>query len=434
MQPELTYGVMSAYPWFHSFSYSGGRGGGVGGGGGTTKGPGGLRGPCDTDVAWNNPGQDPNGPYPNGPNPGNWEPISGLGWGGAEFTTVCGKEPGTIRSLRGLAEIESADERSFGALMVRLRVIAGQMKSQGMALAALGPLAPPCLAMPYAEMREFLFSATNDLIGEMVTKGTAEQKADFLQRGGITETDDGKFIVPWVSDLPELQTYWKDAPSQWQGPPSVTAEIPPAGGLGYVMTAYPPPGGLRPEGTVAAPVVPPTGADWVRFGPKRTMMYRIKTAWESFKAGVVERGGWKPFAKEWLRRSASYALWGWILWDLGSSVYESIWGERPGDVVQQRAIDTVTWYEEQYLPETSQQFKAMSKIVQATGMNPSAMLALMIVVDPYSTEEPIGPTPESGDGGTWQQIAAVSSAPAAQIGPAMAILVLGATGAMIAGR
>jgi hypothetical protein len=405
MQPDFVYGVLGS-----------------------------LRGTCDTDCAWNNPGQDPRGPYPDGPNPGNWEPISRLGAGGAQFTTVCRKEPGPFRSLRGLRQIEEADERGYGALLVRLRVIAEQVRAQGRALVALGPLAPPCLALPYAEMREFLFGATNQLIGEIVTKGTAEQKAEFLRRGGITEQPDGTYVVPWVSDIPELQTYWKDAPSQWQGPPSVEAEIPPAGGLGYVMTSYPPPGGLRPEGVAAAPVVAPAAGDWIAFGPKRTVMYQIKVAWEQFKLGVVERGGWKPFVKTWLARSANYALWGWILWDIGSSIYESIWGEPPGDVTQQRVVDTITWYEEQYIPETSQQYKAMAKIVQTAGVNPAALQALMLAVNPYTSETPIGPVPDSGDGETWEQIARVSKRPAAQMGPAMAVFVLGATGTMIMGR
>ncbi len=145
---------------------------------------------------------------------------------------------------RGLSGMPDADLQRYHARLVELWCVAEQMRLTGEMLAEMGPLAPPCLALPYMTMRGVAQDATDALLTEVRARGSEDDYRRFeMVCGGALLPDPKRRPakpIAAIMSLPGLKAFWANAPSKWRGLTTIPGGTS-QGGLGDTATVPRPP-------------------------------------------------------------------------------------------------------------------------------------------------------------------------------------------------
>lgn len=296
-----------------------------------------------------------------------------------------------------------ADPR--GVLFVRVRDVMDELCAQGKALRMLGPIAPPCLAVPYNAMRKIVYDAAVALYDDFmadVPEAAREEQARNLD----------PFIAA-VADMPVITQQWDDGPKQWRRTPGHDGIVVP--GAPVVVDLLPP----RGMGQVDLPFFiqrhhggPPEKWSWPLL---RAAGWKIQEVGSAVYVNGVRYsyGGGFTF-KDIAGRVVTAAAVGVMVAPLagvglvagaigGAAVL--VIGETLGlgsmahvlaaalaaDIGPSAVIvaDTLQAFETVYRPATIQQWRALDRCAKAAGGDPAKLVAAMRVVDPEKEDSKI---------------------------------------------
>jgi len=289
----------------------------------------------------------------------------------------------------------------------RLRSVVDDLAPLGKALSLLGPLAPPCLAVPYVHMRLMVIEAFEQAWAEFTMDDTEEQlQADTFSLAPI---------IAAVANLPDLTDMWRNAPDQWRTSPIIPGRLIPVleplhvegRGVGRIR-------GLRGPDDLDDPArnakakrdlsdirARMFGANQAMFIGEQQMLTRgIATQGEEISWGEA---AWST------GKVVTGAVVGWFLGGPWGAVTGAVWAishnippvrsnfdEVKRKLLQQMTInepvDTmIATFEDEYRPATIQQRKALIRAVRAAAGDPNAFVAIMKQIQPsLETMAPLG--------------------------------------------
>lgn len=287
-----------------------------------------------------------------------------------------------------LGTLDETTATSYEARLKHLWMMAEQLRPVGELLQSFGPLAPPCVAKPYMQMRGKLTSASSLLLAAVKVLGSEAQFAEFEKlAGGGAPLGDERTVGPIYSirSLPFLTVYWKDAPQQWQS----------FGGSGGGGTVAPGPGKLGDVETEAFDLMDLSGK---AKSPSPGMLARARVV-----AGRIWNSKWVRTPTKFLGRWLGRGFLVMVAWDIGSRIYGAIWGDDPPPDVQAKVDEAVAFFNNDYLPEIAQQLQGMLLASASAGSNPAKLQSAMRAIDPWKLR-PLPVLGPEGDEGAWKDL------------------------------
>lgn len=304
--------------------------------------------------------------------------------------------PSGLMAVLGASGLPEATATSYEARLKHLWMTAEQLRPDGNLLASLGPLAPPCMALPYMRMRAKLVDATQAILGDMKSRGTPAEWADFERvcgGGKLFPNAEGPYTGPidGIMSLPVLTTYWKDAPAKWQA--SFSVPVPPSAhgklrGLGDAETEA-----FELMDLSGTPTVPTASMVTRAFGFARSI---YEARW--FK---VLRSAGRVFEKAMIVLFiVDFA------WEGARKIYNRIWSDSPPPNIAQQVDDAISFFNNEYQPEVSQQKLGVILALASAGPGkPAALLQALLAIDPWALK-PLPTTGGDSDGndGAWSDL------------------------------
>lgn len=285
-----------------------------------------------------------------------------------------GRSGSTFAALAGLPAV---DAESYAARLQHLWILAEQLRPIGHMLKAMGPLAPPCIAMPYAAMRENLIDSAGAILDEIRSKGSAEQWAAFertLATGKIFPKPEGQSggLVESFRSLAELKVFWSTAPAKWWG--MTTAPTSQGGLKGFDDVLNLP--RLPPAPSASLPGVAFTRAAEV------TALTEANTIWRSPFWRAVRSGG------SFFGRAASALFVVQMAWKgaggIGDYFIGVVRSQNPSAGIIAQVDATIRAFNFEFVPKVVQQLTAATRAIKSAGVNPAALLPALLAVDPWS--------------------------------------------------
>ena len=289
----------------------------------------------------------------------------------------------------GLRGLGPATATSYEARLKHLWTTAERLRPIGQLLEDFGSLAPPCVARPYTVMREKLVEATAMLLDAIQTRSTPEEFAAFEKLSGGPgslglESNVGPKAA--IQSLPVIKSYWKDAPSKWQG--MMTTPIPGMGGLAGLGDADAESYALSLMDASAATKKAPTTS------MARRALAGARQAWNSKWFRVV-----RPVGRIF-DRVLTVTFVAYFAWEGARKLYNWIWSEDPPPPVANKVDEAIAFYNADFLPEVSQQYKGMLLAAENAKGNPVKLIQEMLAIDPWSLT-PVPPMGSGDDEGVW---------------------------------
>ncbi len=289
--------------------------------------------------------------------------------------------------LGAAADLPPATVTSYEARLKHLAMVSESLRPIGNMLATMGPLAPPCLAIPYDDMRDRVQSAAAKLLASMRDHGTADEWKRFesAMGGGVLFPDPrGRPTGPIdsIASMPRLVEFWRDAPPQWWG--TITQTPGPMGKLGATPLL---PGGsplLLPSSTSSIPRV-----IFTRAGATEAVSWAARI-WRSPVVRAIRAGG------RFFERGLIVLAVADFAWEAGRRIYTWIWGSDPPPDVSAEVDAAIAFFNNEFWPEVVQQLEGVMLAMASAGTNPAALLQALLAIDPRKLPMP----PEMGPDGS----------------------------------
>lgn len=274
------------------------------------------------------------------------------------------------------APLTSDQAQTYAAKLQHLWIVTEQLRPVGRFMQSLGPLAPPCIALPYTAMREKVLDAASVILESIRSHGTEEQWRDFertLATGPLFPDPKGEGgLVGAFRSLPELKVYWSTAPSKWWGMTTVPQAS--HGKLGGLEPVVPP----TPSGSIQRVVFTRTAA--------QAALPAAEAAWGSRFFRVLGAGG-RIFGRAFNGLTIAYLAWEGRN-GIGDYLTTLIREKTPPADVSGVIDQVISTFNDIFVPEVVQQLRAAARAVKSAGANPAAILQALLAVTP-SSEKPM---------------------------------------------
>lgn len=277
-----------------------------------------------------------------------------------------------------------------GTNFLRLRQIVEEMTPHGATLKALGPFAPPCLAVPYAHMRAMVQYTFERVWAEFVAGDTELQRK--------VDTAALAPLIVAVKNLPEVTEMWRDAPPQWRvSPLRPTVYISPDADLHIIIpTGYIPTGAGGLSGEPSATNI--GSGNWLKGFRARilaasTQVYENEDAIfgrsihpsDEFSISDLGSGiATGAFLGWWLGGPVG-AIAGGLAGGVLAAAYDILAAKLIGSAAPS-LFDTmkllVDSFEQEYRPATIQQRRALDRAIKAAGGDPALFIGAMTTINP----------------------------------------------------
>lgn len=285
----------------------------------------------------------------------------------------------------GAANLSPAAVRSYEARLKHLSILAEQMRPIGNMLADMGPLAPPCLALPYEEICEKLQDAAVKILASIKAHGTQDQWDRFetaMGGGELFPEPKGRATGPIdsIASLPRLTEYWTSAPACWWGTFTVPSS---AGKLGALP--------LLPPSRSSIPRVIFTRAGAARAGSWASRLWNTPLVRSARAAGrFFEKALIVLFVAD-------------FAWEKARDIYSWIAGEEPPPDVSAEVDAAIAFYNNDFWPEIAQQLEGVMLATASAGSNPAALLQALLAIDPTKLPPPSSMGPD-GTEDDWRKL------------------------------